>query len=242
MARGRVDRRRGRRDREAADPGARAPAGKRLMGFRNPLTAADPTTVDTGDYDPLTPGVRLFQTEEDTGDPDLGMRPVGVLEMRTGVPGDLPATRKLTSYQASDGFGNTLVEGSNLSDFAGAVNMPSGLKYGPTTQALVEDDPANPGAAARSTYIVDADLIKLRGTLTGSGVAFARTVAYLRSFHTANASDNFSAGAMTSLIDRTWSNAPAGDYLCTATLNVSAAAAATGNMRAGFWTPGGTFS
>jgi hypothetical protein len=218
------------------------------MGFRNPLTAADPTTVDTGDYDLLTPGVRLFQTEESNGDPGLGTRPVGILEMRDGIAGDLPAVRKLTAYTqttpdpSDPTLSNTEVLGSNLSDFAGAVLMPSGLKYGPQTQALVEDDPANPGAAARSTYIVEADLIKLRGTLTGSGVAFLRTLAYLRSFHTANASDTFSAGAMTALIDRTWSNAPAGDYLCTVQLVVAASAAGTGNLRAGFWTPGGTFS
>jgi hypothetical protein len=129
------------------------------MGFRNPLTAADPTTVDTGDYDLLTPGVRLYQTEEDNGDPGLGTRPVGVLEMRTGIAGDLPATVKLTAYTQTDGFGNTDVLGSNLATFAGAVNGFAGLTYGPTTEALVEDDPANPGTF-RSRYRVAADRLE----------------------------------------------------------------------------------
>ena len=77
------------------------------MGFRDPVTTA--TATDTG-TSPTGPGVRVYQDAEN---------PFGVVEWRTGIAGDVPATMSLSSFQQTvDGvlrsFGNRMVwEGSS---------------------------------------------------------------------------------------------------------------------------------
>jgi hypothetical protein len=136
------------------------------MGFRVPLSSLEPTSVNTADLS--EPGVRMFQGTDDDGNP------VGLVEFRTGVPGDDPAYLRLTSVrELSDPFPGEippveLVVGSVFQMYGGAVQgVP-----GPVVRSAIEQDTLNGGFRSRMT--LSADLVDLTGAQGSSPASVVR--------------------------------------------------------------------
>jgi hypothetical protein len=85
------------------------------MGFRDPVTSADPLELDTNP-EPTGPGARLYQGADVLGNPQ------GVLQFRSGLVGDVPAHIRLTSYQAPDEWEpETLVPAGSVLEVFGGI-------------------------------------------------------------------------------------------------------------------------
>lgn len=121
------------------------------MGFRNPVTTAeavDTRTTSTG------PGARLYQT---TGPGYAGGTvELGVLELTSGVKGEMPATLEMQS--TPDASGNST--GVNVTLYGSDSQVPGNVIQAPRLDLLTGPD-ANPAVWESTAHLQATTKIRL---------------------------------------------------------------------------------
>ena len=213
------------------------------MGFRNPITTAEDPTARAMATEALTqiiPGTRLAADAID-GKTITGATVQTAASGPRAVFSSLGGSEFLQLFaghtgESPGGVGQVIwpVTGGYRADvyLTPSAVIPVGGGGGPVLpEIIISRDPSTANQITIDAATGGAVTLKGKVNVNGQPWAQQRAWNFPRSNYTANAADNFSAGTFVTLIDGTIPAAPAGDYLVTCTLVISAAAATTGYLR-----------